>query len=382
MADMRTLGRHVAMRYRWRAAFQRLGIDTRSARLLNIVERPDGLAATLTVESRTRQVAELLGDSGADALSWALGRRVVPLGADQYRPTIHVLLVETGPLVAGDLPTPEPARWGQSARSIPLGLHGKTGDPVGLKLWSIERGSSHVLVSGTTGGGKSNTVGVLIAGLAAARVCLVGLDCKAGETLLPWSSVFGHPVVDPLLDPRGCDELLARLVTLMERRHRYRGPNYTPVTLVVEEWASLPVKPVSIGDNLERLAAQGRSAALGLIVTTQKPVGTVGAVRTSTRGNLPVRIAHSTVGDRAASEAILGAGQSQAADLPTEPPGLALVRVGGSSLEPVRVYRCSGPPWTIPPVGYTLDEVEDWDFAAQRDIERFRRRQFVRHRVT
>jgi len=371
MADMRTLARNLAMRYRWRAALQRLGIDTRSARILDIAERPDGLAATLTVESRTRQVAELLGDGGADVLSWAFGRRVVGLGADPYRPTIHVLLVETGPLVAGDLPAPEPVRWGGSVRSVPLGLHGKTGEPVGLELWSIERGSSHVLVSGTTGGGKSNTVGVLIAGLATARVCLVGLDCKAGETLLPWSSVLGHPVVDPLLDPRGCDELLARLVTLMERRHRWRGPNYIPVTLVVEEWASLPVKPVTIGDNLERLAAQGRSASVGLIVTTQKPTSNVGAVRTSTRGNLPVRIAHSTVGDRAASEAILGAGQGEAADLPTDPPGLALVRVGGSVLEPVRVYRCAGPPWTNALVGYTLDEVEAWDLACQNEMKRF-----------
>lgn len=371
MSDMRTLARNVAVRFRWRAALQRLGVDTRSARLLDIAERPDGLAVTLTIESRTRQVANLLGDGGAEALSWALRRRVIPLGADPYRPTIHVIMVETGPLVAGDLPATEPFRWGGGIRSIPLGLHGTSGEPVSLELWSIERGSSHVLISGTTGSGKSNTVGVLIAGLAATRVCLVGLDCKAGETLLPWSHVLGHPVVDPLQDPRGCDELLARLVALMERRHRWRGPNYIPVTLIVEEWASLPVKPATIGDNLERLAAQGRSASVGLIVTTQKPTSNVGAVRTSTRGNLPVRIAHSTVGDRAASEAILGAGQGEAANLPTDPPGLALVRVGGSVLDPVRVYRCASPTRTNARMAYTLDEVETWDLACQNEMKRF-----------
>ena len=372
MADIRALAQYIATRYRWRNALRRLGVDTRAARLVNLEVRPDRLAVTLTVESRTRQAAELFGEGGVDALSWALGRRVVPLSADPYRPTIHVLLVETAPLIAGDLPTPEPTRIGASTRRIALGLHGKTGELVALDLWNIERGSSHVLVSGTTGGGKSNTVGVLMAGLAAARVCLVGIDCKAGETLLPWSGVLGHPVVDPALDPLACDELLARLVHLMERRQRWRGPNYTPVVLVVEEWASMPLKPVTIGDNLERLAAQGRSASIGLIMTTQKPTSNVGAVRTSTRGNLSVRIAHSTVGDRAASEAILGAGQVEAADLPTTPAGLALVRVGGSSLEPVRVFRCSEPPWLNHQVGLTLDEVEVWDLACQNDIERFR----------
>ena len=373
MTGLGSLVRHIALRHRWRAALDRLGVDSCSARLVHVAERSDGLALTLTVGSKTRQVAELLTDAGADALSWALGRRVVPLGADPYRPTFHVLLVETGPLVAGDLPTPEPAPWGGSVRRISLGLHGKSGEPFDLDLWNLDRGSAHVLVAGTTGGGKSNTVGVLLAGLAAARVCLVGIDCKAGETLLPWSSVLGSPVIDPMADPQGCDELLARLVTLMERRQRWRGPTYLPVVLAVEEWASLPVKPTSIGDNLERLAAQGRSASIGLIVTTQRPTSNVGAVRTSTRGNLPIRIAHSTVGDRAASEAILGAGQGEAADLPTDPPGLALVRAGGSPLEPVRVYRCANPPWDDPPLGYSLDEVEAWDRACQHELEHFGR---------
>jgi len=373
MAGFGSLARHVLLRYRWRAALDRLGLDASSARLVHVAERADGFAMTLTVESRTRQAAELLSESGAEALSWALGHRVVPLGADPYRPTFHVLLVETAALIAGDLPTPEPAPWGGAVGRIPLGLHGKTGEPLALDLWDAERGASHCLVSGTTGGGKSNTVGVLMAGLAAARVCLVGIDCKAGETLLPWSSVLGHPVVDPLMAPEACDELLTKLIALMEGRQRWRGPNYAPVFLIIEEWASLPVKPVTIGDKIERLAAQGRSASVGLIVTTQRPTSNVGAVRTSTRGNLPVRIAHSTVGDRAASEAILGSGQSEAADLPTDPPGQALVRVGGSALQPVRVYRCAGPPWEVPPLGYTLDEVEAWDLAAQREIQRFGR---------
>jgi FtsK/SpoIIIE family len=375
MADVRPLLRSISIRYRWRVALQRLGLEARSTSVVSVVERPDGLAVTLSVKSHTREAARLLSDGGVEPLSWALGSRVVALGADPYLPDIHTLLVEKAPLVAGDLPLPEINNRRGGVVSVPLGLHGKTGEPISLDLWSFERGSSHVLVAGTTGGGKSNTVGVLLAGLSASGVCLLGIDCKAGETLQPWSSVLSHPVVDPMADPLGCDELLARLVTLMERRQRWRGPNYPPVVLIVEEWASLPLKPARIGDNLERLAAQGRSASVGLIVTTQRPTSNVGAVRTSTRGNMAVRIAHSTVGDRAASEAVLGAGHMEAADVPTVPPGLALVRVGGAQLEPVQVYRSVGPPWTRPLSHTNFDDCEAWDRAAQRDFDGSARRE-------
>jgi len=112
MAGLGSLARHVLLRYRWRAALDRLGLDGSSARLVDVADRTDGRAITLTVESRTRQAAELLSDRGAEALSWALGHRVVPLGSDPYRPTFHMLLVETAlsnPAETGHLIRPKPA---------------------------------------------------------------------------------------------------------------------------------------------------------------------------------------------------------------------------------------------------------------------------------
>ncbi len=357
----------ILLRYRWRAALIRLGVETNAAKIIGIDVRPDNQAVTLTVRSLTRQAADLLSEKGSERLGWALNNRVLALGVDPYNPTDHRVLIEMAPLVAGYLPDPVPPRFGADSRAIPIGLYATTGEAFGIDFWSAERGSVSALVAGTTGSGKSNTVNVILSGLITARVCVVGIDCKSGETLRPWSDVLGHPVIDPYVDLNACDELLARLVSLMEARQRCPLPYYRPIVLIVEEWASLPLKPTSIGDSLERLAAQGRSAGLGLVVTTQRPTSNVGAVRTSTRGNLPIRIAHSTVGDRFASEAILGAGLNDAADLPTEPPGLALIRSAGSRPEPVQVFQCPGPLWPELPLSFTLDDVEAMDQAAQRE---------------
>ena len=153
----------------------------------------------------------------------------------------------------------------------------------------------------------------------------------------------------------------------MEKRHECPEINYRPIVLIVEEWASLPAKPNEIGDYLERIAAQGRSASIGLIMTTQRPTSTAGTVRVATRGNLTARIAHSTIGDRSASESILGAGDYGAAELPADPAGLALMKDGGGDSELVSIYECRGPFAGLYPC-QSLDEVIQWDEAGQREI--------------
>lgn len=365
----------VFFRAQWRTALRRIDIDATCVAIVSVKPRGDGHALTVRVESRTKKGADLCSEIGVPKLAWALRRRVVLLGGSAYEPSLHTLLIERAPLIVGDMPIPQ-LSWLTTPLRIQLGCDATTGDVASIELWSKERGSSHVLISGTTGGGKSNTVNVLVTGLVGSGVCIVGLDCKAGETLGPWEHLLGHAVIDPNANPVAADDILARLVEIMERRHRCVGPNYRAIVLVVEEWASLPTKPLTMGDNLERLAAQGRSASIGVILTTQRPTSNVGAVRTSTRGNLSVRIAHSTVGDRAASEAILGGGIYTAADLPTDPPGYALLRIGGNQPQSVRIFHCPGPPWKPGDVyTETLDEVAAWDQVAQREMERER----IRH---
>jgi DNA helicase HerA-like ATPase len=329
--------------------------------------RDDGLALKVSVRSRTPEGAALFTEKGIEQLAWAIKRRVVLLPSNAYAPTTHDILVEREAFEVGDLPA-TPANTVPGVVRVLLGRSALTGAEQTVELWRRERGSVHALVAGTTGGGKSNTVNVLLTGLVANGVCVVGLDCKAGETLAPWSRALGAPFVDPVSDPDAAIELLSRLVEMMEQRQRCPGPNYRPIVLIVEEWASLPAKPSLLGDLLDRLSAQGRSASIGLILTTQRPTSNVGAVRTSTRGNLTLRIAHTTVGDHAASEAILGGGEYGAAELPDSPPGHVLVRAGGRP-EHVRVFRCSKPDWKDgPPLIWSLDEVQEWDKAAQHEV--------------
>jgi hypothetical protein len=354
-------------RLRWRAALARIGCDVHCARIVSTAMRDDGLALKVSVRSRTPEGAALFTEKGIEQLAWAIKRRVVLLPSNPYAPTIHGILVEREAFEVGDLPA-TPANTVPGVVRVLLGRSALTGAEQTVELWRRERGSIHALVAGTTGGGKSNTVNVLLTGLIANGVCVVGLDYKAGETLAPWSSALGAPFVDPVSDPDTAIELLSRLVEMMEQRQRCPGPNYRPIVLIVEEWASLPAKPALLGDLLDRLSAQGRSASIGLILTTQRPTSNVGAVRTSTRGNLTLRIAHTTVGDHAASEAILGGGEYGAAELPDSPPGHVLVRAGGHP-EHVRVFRCSKPDWKDgPPLVWSLDEVQEWDKAAQHEV--------------
>jgi hypothetical protein len=359
----------VGFRIRLRSALARCGVDASSVSVVSTAQRDIDGALIVTLRSKTPAGVELFSERGVHRLAWALNRRVVVLPSDVYAPTLHRLLIEHRAIEVGELPVPSVSRPSGVEYRLPLGRSAVTGELVTADLWTLERGSVHALVAGTTGGGKSNTVNVLLAGLIGYGVCVVGLDCKAGETLAPWSGLLGWPVIDPVSEPEAAEELLDHLVSLMGARHRCPGPNYRPIVLVVEEWASFPTKPSTLGDNLERLAAQGRSASIGLIITTQRPTSNVGAIRTSTRGNLPFRVAHSTVGDRAASEAILGGGEYGAADLPTKPPGHALVRNGGGAPEGVRIFRCARPPWKPGELlVHTLPEVAAWDAVARREL--------------
>jgi len=332
----RHLGRQIIRRLGWRVALQRCGIDPRSVRLVTVEPRFDGHANTYVVESKTREALTFFERDGLSRLGWALGGRVVDLGSDPYTPHLHRFLIEDQPLVAGDLPPSSLEGWSGEAIVVPLGCEETTGQPFSLELFTPERGTTSVLISGTTGGGKSNTLCVLLEGLRG-RADLLGLDAKSGETLSQFSSQLARPFVDPINDQPGAIELLTWLKEVMAERHRHPSPLNRPIFLVIEEWAALPER-TDLLDIIDLIAAQGRSAHCGIIAVTQRPTANK-VIRTTTRGNLPIKIAHSTVGDHAASEAILGGGMREAADLPTAPPGVALVRLGGGPVVGVRVFR-------------------------------------------
>jgi hypothetical protein len=358
----------IVLQWKLRSALRRCGLDPRCLSILQSARRSDGNALIVTLRCNTLQGLHALSERNLQTLCWSLGERVVLLSSDPYSPSTRRLLIESGPIVAGLLGSPSASLKPWNKYPIPLGVHGVTGEVVTLELWSPERGSKHLLVSGATSTGKSNAVNVILTGLLANRYVVLGIDGKGGSTLQPWASLLAAPVVVPQTNPQACVNLLYEIVELMEKRHAFPGLNYQPIVVIVEEWASLPAKPTEIGDLLERIAAQGRSASVGLIMTTQRPTSTSGSVRVATRGNLTARIALSTIGDRAASESILGAGDYGAAELPSSPAGLALVKDGGGVAELVNIYQCDGPTLGL----YKCQSLEDtimWDSAGQREME-------------
>jgi len=353
---------------RWRRALRRLGLSSTDLRVEGITIRPDRQALTVVVRTRSTAGAKMLRDASNDVLSASLGCRVILRSPDAYRPDRREMVLEFAPLSAGWLPSPSPEQFASPRINLLLGVRSTTGATAAFEMWSRESGSKHVLIAGTTGSGKSNTLNVLLTQLVSAHFAIVGLDAKSGETLRPWRRFLAADPVDPVADPDAAEELLSRVVALMRARHATPGPNYRPIVFVVEELANLPAKPQALADHIDTIAAQGRSAHVGLILTTQRPTTTSGAIRASTRSNLNVRIAHTTIGDRHASEAILGAGEHAAESIPSSPPGQAALRVGGDAVETVHVYRCSPPDGSQTCFVARLDEVEFWDAVAQREV--------------
>jgi hypothetical protein len=358
----------IAFEIRWRRALRQLCLSAADISVRSVRSRPDRQALTATVRTKSPAGVKALRETSNEVLSAALGCRVLLRSPDAFRPDFREIVMEFAPLCAGWLPPVSVAQLDSSTVSIRLGLRSATGEPASVEIWSRRAGSKHILIAGTTGSGKSNTLNVILTHLISAGFAVVGLDAKSGETLRPWSRFLSADPIDPVADPQGAENLLLRVVELMRARHTTPGPNYRPIVVVIEEWANLPVKPSTILDLIDTIAAQGRSAHVGLILTTQRPTTTSGAIRASTRANLNVRVAHSTIGDRHASEAILGAGENAAETVPNSPPGQAILRIGGEPVEPIHVHRCDPPGLDQNCPISRLDEVQSWDAVAQREM--------------
>jgi len=177
--------------------------------------------------------------------------------------------------------------------------------PVALDLASPT--SPHVLVAGTTGSGKTVLLVSWLLQLCRQntpdKLRLLVLDGK-GDLSAPFSRVphLLHPVAD---SPGEFQALLAWC--LAELDHRKHHGWHFQVLLVVDELAEVvqscggPDGPAA--EALRRLAAQGRSKGIGLVLATQHPVATV-IGHTLTR-NLPGRLC-GKVTDAAASSLVLG----------------------------------------------------------------------------
>ncbi|TWD21667.1 S-DNA-T family DNA segregation ATPase FtsK/SpoIIIE [Streptomyces sp. T12] len=211
----------------------------------------------------------------------------------------------------------------------------------------------HELILGATQSGKSVYLRNLLCGLARQPVALVGIDCKWGVELAPFT-----PRLSALADtPDRANELLDVLVGEMEARFRLIGirggagpdavltsdvwglPEKTrpvPVVVVVDEVAELFLaaskddekRRDAMVTKLIRLAQLGRAAGIYLEVCGQRFGAELGKGATMLRAQLTGRVCH-RVNDETSANMALGDIAPEAAlaatRIPAERPGVAVV---------------------------------------------------------
>ncbi len=236
-------------------------------------------------------------------------------------------------------PRPEPrvehAVGAPRRLAAPLGIsaHG----PLTIDL---DAHGPHLLVAGTTGSGKSALLETLVLALAdrwgPADLSIALIDFKGGAGL---RSCMGLPHVAGTLtdlDPHLARRALAALAQEIADRKRslaaaghasyaqweVAGGAPPRLLVVADEYQELVAHYRDFLPDLTRLAAQGRSLGLHLVLATQRPAGAVTPeIRANVGATLALRVA-----SEAESRDLVGS--AAAAELPRDIPGRAILAVG------------------------------------------------------
>jgi S-DNA-T family DNA segregation ATPase FtsK/SpoIIIE len=257
-------------------------------------------------------------------------------------------------------PTAVSIAWDRRPRStrVPIGV-GPAGEPVVLDLAA---NGPHLLIAGTTGSGKSELLQTLVASLATVNrpdeLVFVLVDYKGGAAFRGCAELPHTVGMVTDLDGHLTERALRSLDAELRRRERVLGdvgasdiesyvrhepgwavpgrPPLPRLVIVVDEFATLVDELPDFVSGLVGIAQRGRSLGVHLVLATQRPAGVVSA---DIRANTSLRIAL-RVTDPAESMDVLETGD--AARLPHEAPGRAVLRIGGGPVRLVQVARVSG----------------------------------------
>ena len=249
-----------------------------------------------------------------------------------------------------DLVRHDPPRWSRSRSSLTCVLGAGADGPVVLDLCAA---GPHALVAGTTGAGKSELLRTLVLGLAAAHppdLCsFLLVDYKGGAAFAEAADLPHTVGVLTDLDGASTARALRSLGAELTRRerlladHRARdladlGPQVLAprLVIVVDEFATLGDELPGFVPGLVAIAQRGRSLGVHLVLATQRPSGSIGP---EIRANCSVRLCLRTT-DEAGSRDVLGV--PDAAWLPVDRPGRALLRIGAHQPVPLQVARVGG----------------------------------------
>lgn len=225
----------------------------------------------------------------------------------------------------------------------------------------IARHGPHAVVAGTSGAGKSELLQTWVGALALAntpeRLSVVFMDYKGGAAfrdLVALPHVVGTVTnLDARLAVRALSSLRAELTRRQQQlsaagagdradylRRAAADPALPPfprLLVVVDELAELKDQLPALVEGLVGVARIGRSLGVHLVLATQKPAGVVDA---QIRANVDLRMCLRT---RDEGESIDVIEIGDAARIPKERPGRALVSRGGARPELVQTARISTP---------------------------------------
>lgn len=253
------------------------------------------------------------------------------------------------------------AAWSAATDGLPVVLGaGPGGRPVVVDL---VREGPHLLVAGTTGSGKSEALRAIVASLAlrlpptALGLALVDFKGGAGFGDLARLPHVVGAVTD--LDPVEAGRCLEGLAAELRRRKALLaaagasdlrelapGPEHPGrLLVVVDEFRALAEELPELMPALVRLATQGRSLGVHLVLATQRPQG---VVTPELRANVAVRLAL-RVTDAADSLDVVET--PRAAEIPPSLPGRGVLRRGPAGTEEVQVALLGPAPAPLRPAG-------------------------------
>lgn len=239
----------------------------------------------------------------------------------------------------GDLPAPLPP--GRS-RSLQVRIGSAAEGPYVLDL---DADGPHFLVAGTTGAGKSVALETIVAALAyqhgPADLNLALIDFKGGAGL---RACMGLPHVSATLtdlDGALASRAIAGLAHELETRKaalethglsslaewEARGGAPARLLVVIDEYQEIAARYATFLPDIARIAAQGRSLGLHLVLATQRPAG---AVTPEVRANVSTTIALRVASDSESHDLV---GSAAAAQISPATPGRAIVARGGQLTE-------------------------------------------------
>jgi S-DNA-T family DNA segregation ATPase FtsK/SpoIIIE len=308
---------------------------------------------------------EVVGDTGARGRLTLLGRAPQLLDLDlldaevaaRWAADLAPLTVPAGPggipdrVRWRDLVPDRPPGWSRSRTRLTALLGVGAAGPVEVDLC---RAGPHALVAGTTGSGKSELLRTLVLGLAHAhppdRCSFLLVDYKGGAAFGQAADLPHTVGVLTDLDGAATARALRSLGAELTRRERLLAEHgarelaelpdavlLPRLVIVVDEFATLGDELPGFVPGLVGIAQRGRSLGIHLVLATQRPSGSVSP---EIRANCTLRLCLRTT-DEAGSRDVLGV--PDAAWLPVDRPGRALLRVGADVPVPVQVARVGTP---------------------------------------